>query len=103
MKKYEVVRYVRFEADLAKQVHWWADRVPLRAAAILDAAQAAVTRLGEFPELGHAVEVAGAWSLTERSYAVGETGYLILYRVDHARRRVVLLRFRHEAQRPLKR
>jgi plasmid stabilization system protein ParE len=103
MKAYRVDRHKRFQTDLEKQIDWWGERVPLRAEALLDAAEAAVEALSQFPERGHAVLVGGAWSLTERSYAVGETGYLILYRVQHEKERIVLLRFRHEAQRPLKR
>jgi hypothetical protein len=38
--------------------------------------------------------------MTDRSWAVGKTGYLIRYRVEDER--IALLRFRHERQRPLK-
>jgi hypothetical protein len=36
-----------------------------------------------------------------RSWTVGH--YHVRYRVEHAKQQIVLLRFRHEARRPLKR
>jgi plasmid stabilization system protein ParE len=68
-----------------------------------DALEAASRRLSDFPEIGHPVQVGGVWSMTTRSYAVGETGYVVHYKVDHAGAQIILTRFRHERQRPLKR
>jgi plasmid stabilization system protein ParE len=102
MRAYAVGRHPSFERDFRKQIEWWMARSPARAEAIVDALEAASRRLSEFPEIGHPVQVGGVWLMTTRSYAVGETGYVVRYKVDHASARITLTRFRHERQRPLK-
>ena len=46
-----------------------------------DALEAEGKRLSQFPEIGHRVQIDGEWSETIRSWAVGETGYLLRYRI----------------------
>jgi plasmid stabilization system protein ParE len=99
MSNYAVVDTATFRADLRRV----AGRDAARFEDILAAFEAAAILLRRFPYLGHRVQIDGVWSPTERSWPVDQTGYLIRYRVEQDRERIVLLRFRHEAQRPLKR
>jgi plasmid stabilization system protein ParE len=96
---YALVHSTSFKADLRRV----AARDPWRIDDLVAALEAASLLLRRFPELGHPVQIKGAWSMTRRSWRIGETGYLIRYTLQHEKKRIVLTRFRHQAQRPLKR
>jgi plasmid stabilization system protein ParE len=103
MKSYAVQLHPQAQRDIDKAKAREEQRDSSWPDMIDDALEAASLRLSQFPEIGHRVEIDGVWSLTTRSYAVGETGFVLRYKVDHERQRIVLTRFRHERQRPLKR
>jgi plasmid stabilization system protein ParE len=58
-------------------------------------------RLGRMPESGHPVRTGVGFSVTLRRVGLAETGYWLYYRLHLQRRRIRVLRCRHEAQRPL--
>lgn len=71
--------------------------------AFTDTLDAVLLRLGRMPESGHPVRTGAGFSLTLRRVGLAETGYWLYYRLDLQRRRIRVLRCRHEAQRPLRR
>jgi plasmid stabilization system protein ParE len=103
MKKYSVVLTPQAEHDIDRAKAWEAQHDASWPDAIDDAIDGVSLLLSRFPELGSRVEINGVYSETLRSWPVGASGYLFRYRVEHSRERIILLRFRHEARRPLKR
>ena len=103
MKKYAVAIHPQAERDIDRAKDREARRDPSWPDAIDDALQAASLLLARFPELGAPLQIRGVWSMIVRTWQVGASGYVLRYKVEHDRERIVVLRFRHEAQRPLKR
>lgn len=102
MRKYAVLIHPQAARDIDRAKDWEARRDPSWPEAIDDALEATELLLRRFPEIGAPRFVDGAWSMVRRSWSVGTSGYLIHYTVEHDRERVVITRFRHERQRPLK-
>ena len=101
MKRYGVVAHPSFEADVRKDVLWWTERDPSRAEEIAELIQEAALLLRRFPEIGPPVLVRRRPDANLRHLILGRSGYLLFYEVEHDHQRVVLMRLRHEKQRPL--
>jgi plasmid stabilization system protein ParE len=99
-RSFAVVLSPRASLDLLRARTW----LGLTRAGDLDEALEAIrTRLSELPYSGPPAFVGGAFSKTIRRIIVGETGYLLFYRVSEEQGMILVLRIRHEKQRPLKR
>ena len=103
MKSYAVLLHPQAVRQIDEAKGWWEQRSPAHAEAIDDAIETASKLLGAFPEVGHPIQVRGAWSLVDRVYRLDTVRYFIVYRIETEKERIVVTRFRHEKRRPLKR
>ncbi len=78
------------------------DLGPVRADAFDDAMAQALERLQALPWMGPPALIRGRWSKTDRRLIVGQTGYLLFYRVHEAAELIFIVSIRHEKQRPPK-
>jgi plasmid stabilization system protein ParE len=101
MNRYAVVLHPSFKDDVLKEARWWMARSREQAEALVDAIEEASDRLRRLPESGPQVKVRRHPDANARRLILGGTGYLLFYEVEHDRQRVVLIRLRHEKQRPL--
>jgi plasmid stabilization system protein ParE len=102
MKRYAVVAHPGFQDDVRRETGWWAERNPSWADVIVDVLDEASVLLRRFPEIGPPVLVRRHPEANARHLVLGRTGYILFYEVQHDHRRVVLIRLRHEKQRPLR-
>ena len=102
MKRYAVVPHPGFQEDVRRETRWWMQRDPSRAEAIVDVIQEASILVRCFPEIGPPVSIRRHPDANARHLVLGRTGYVLTYEVEHDRQRVVLIRLRHEKQRPLR-
>jgi plasmid stabilization system protein ParE len=72
---------------------------PVRACDLDEDLEHARERLSAFPEIGAPAWLRGAWSKTVRRWIVGESGYVLFYRLIPAVEVVLVLTIRHEKQR----
>jgi len=99
MSRYRVAWDTRASVELLRA----RARLGVAGAADLDRALEHVRELlGTFPRLGGPAWLEGRWHETVRRLIVGETGYLLFYRVFDESAVVFVLSIRHEKQRPPK-
>jgi plasmid stabilization system protein ParE len=102
MRRYAVLLHPSARREIDKAKAWSATRDPARIR-MIDAALARAGRLlARFPQLGARVHVHRQPEAEVRHHILADTGYVLFYEVDHERRRVVLLRFRHEKLPPVR-
>jgi plasmid stabilization system protein ParE len=103
MKSYDVKLSAQAELDIDRAKAREAKRDTSWPEMIDDLLEAEGERLSKLPRIGHQLEIDGEWQDTLRSWEVGDTGYSLRYRIEDAKERIIVLRFRHQARRPLKR
>ena len=71
-----------------------------RAPGLDDALATALDLLQALPEIGQRVRRRGQWSRTDRRWGLGQTGFVLFYRVHAAAELIEVLLVWHEKRRP---
>ena len=89
------VRWTRSaQRDYRNIIEWLSDRNPAAAARVADAIDSRISMLAKRPRLGRIGRIEGT-----RELVISRTPYLVIYELDDANERIIVLRLLHTAQR----
>ena len=101
MRPFALVISPRATREILAAKRWRYEHLGAARAGELDEALAAsFDRVQTFPGIGPPDWVRGRWSKTRRRLILGQTGYVLLYRVHEKAELIEVLSLRHEKQRP---
>jgi plasmid stabilization system protein ParE len=101
MRQFALLIDPRAAAEILAAKRWRLENLGReRARELEDALAKVLDRIQAFPESGSPDKIQGRWSKTRRRVIVGETGYILRYRLHLKAALIEVRSLRHEKQRP---